>query len=103
MNWTWELSESVSQLGIAFRQWIAVRQPSREAATECSPGRKPWVEVGNVQALKGRKKGAIQTLGRLSSRRCSKSRPHQLLQRNRTLSLFPRHHLLHVLRNHIYF
>ena len=28
---------------------------SREAATECSPGRKPWVKVENEQAPKGRK------------------------------------------------
>jgi hypothetical protein len=28
---------------------------SREAALECSPRRKPWVQVGNEQAPKGRK------------------------------------------------
>jgi HlyD family secretion protein len=29
---------------------------SREAAQECSPGRKPWVKAGNDPVLKGRKK-----------------------------------------------
>jgi len=28
---------------------------SREAAQDCSPGRKPWVKVGNEQAPQGRK------------------------------------------------
>ena len=31
---------------------------SREAAQECSPGRKPWVEEENEPALEGRKSGA---------------------------------------------
>jgi len=29
--------------------------PSREAAQECSLGRKPWVEAGNDEAPEGRK------------------------------------------------
>ncbi len=33
-----------------------MRHSSREAAQECSPGRKPWVEAGHDLALKGRKK-----------------------------------------------
>ncbi len=32
-----------------------MRYASREAATECSPGRKPWIKAGNKPALKGRK------------------------------------------------
>jgi HlyD family secretion protein len=32
------------------------REPSREAAAECSPGRKPWVNSGKDGARKGRKK-----------------------------------------------
>ncbi len=33
-------------------QKIGEANPSREAAEECSPGRKPWVDAGNEQALK---------------------------------------------------
>ena len=34
----------------------ACPERSRRAAQEYSPGRKPWVEVGNDKALNGRKK-----------------------------------------------
>ncbi len=34
---------------------------SRNAAQECSPGRKPWVQVENGIALKGRKKSFVTT------------------------------------------
>jgi hypothetical protein len=37
----------------AVEQTAGIR--SREAAQECSPERKPWVEVGNEQAPAGRK------------------------------------------------
>jgi squalene-associated FAD-dependent desaturase len=40
-------------------QWMFHKSKllSREAAQECSPGRKPWVDANNEPALKGRKSG----------------------------------------------
>jgi HlyD family secretion protein len=36
------------------------REPSREAAAECSPGRKPWVKSENDRALKERKESWLR-------------------------------------------
>jgi HlyD family secretion protein len=55
-----------------------MRHPSREAAQECSPGRKPWVKTGNDPAQKGRKKSSqyaaifLATLPLLLLLSCSK-------------------------------
>jgi HlyD family secretion protein len=40
---------------VRLEELMAVITDSREAASECSPWRKPWVKVGNDRALKGRK------------------------------------------------
>jgi HlyD family secretion protein len=54
-----------------------MRHPSREAAQEWSPGRKPWVKAGNDPALKGRKQSwphvaiLFATLPLLLSTNCS--------------------------------
>src|SRR6266852_3621510 len=47
-----------------LEKWMAAATPSREAAKECSPGRKPWVEAVNDTAPKGRKMGRGRPLWR---------------------------------------
>jgi hypothetical protein len=39
--------ESASELGASPKKWTIDTRCSREAAKECSPGRKPWVELWN--------------------------------------------------------
>ena len=57
----------------SFLQWPVPQSFSREAATECSPGRKPWVKAESGASPKGRKKRGPDL--RLS--RCAPDLQHQ--------------------------
>jgi len=52
-----EIHRSLCHSLVSFEKVDYPRQPSREAAKECSPQRKLWVtNLNNKQAPKGRKK-----------------------------------------------
>jgi len=57
IQWMFHKSKLLTAVPASRRHAAEERESStsREAAQECSPGRKPWVEVENERALKGRK------------------------------------------------
>jgi hypothetical protein len=57
----------------SFLQWPVPQSFSREAATECSPGRKPWVKAESGASPKGRKKRGPD----LRQSRCAPDLQHQ--------------------------
>jgi hypothetical protein len=67
-------SETVSQLESSLEMWSGDRGFSREAATDCSPRRKPWEISGKISKLPKERKNSYNTVS-LAPRKSQHKRP----------------------------